>query len=111
LTKFQVYNTRPWHQRNSLLSSLPETLEELTPRSLSKKLGVSVGAMRRFESDPDYVPPASLVFKFTSIVNMELRLIADMYDIKENYGGFFMRRSFLLYDWLRNLPETTSSGV
>jgi len=77
----------------------------LTTKKLSEKLGVSDRTVRRFERE-NYAPSASFVFKYAALVNMELRLEKNLRCKREVLGAFYIRRSLVLHNWLRNLADT-----
>jgi transcriptional regulator with XRE-family HTH domain len=83
-----------------------DEVEEMTPEIMSKKLGVSERTLRRFEREKGYMPPASMVFKYASLVNAELQLEAydRAYHLNESHGDYYLRRSLALYDWIGNPP-------
>jgi len=107
LTMYQEWNKLPRDQRERTYDLLPDKLAELTPKSMKKRLKVSERTIRRFESETDYMPSASLVFRYASIVKVGLELECEKNsdDCNETYGAFYLRRIFLLHDWLRILSK------
>jgi transcriptional regulator with XRE-family HTH domain len=83
-------------------------IEGLTTKRLSEKLGVSERTIRRFERAKNYIPSASLAFKYASLLNMELRLEKRLRCKRETLGSFYIRRCIALYHWLRDPPGRES---
>jgi transcriptional regulator with XRE-family HTH domain len=83
-------------------------IKGLTTKKLSEELGVSDRTIRRFERERNYMPFASLAFKYASLVDMELKLEKGLQRKREKLGTFYLRRILTLYSWIMKPPGRES---
>ena len=94
------------NNRSRIISELlrAKKIVGLTTKRLSEELGVSDRTVRRFERAKDYAPSAPLAFKYAALVNVELQLEKILRRKRETLGYFYIRRSLILHNWLRDPP-------